>query len=257
MDTTAGDNRINAAEQANDIVVSGSATALASGTALTLTLNGKTYSATVGNDGRWSVTVPAADAKNLADGSWTVAVSGKDAAGNTISASETLVVDTKAPVLTLDTVAGDNIINAAEHSAAVTIGGTTDAEAGQLVTLKLNGKTYTATVGADGRWSMDVPAGDVQALADNNYTLNLSVSDKAGNTTTANSTLLVDTTPPETSVNTVAGDDILSVSEQGQAQVISGTSRGAAPGDKVTITLGGPNLPYYRAGERQLERRCS
>ncbi|SQC93554.1 Uncharacterised protein [Cedecea neteri] len=77
---------------------------------------------------------------------------------------------------------------------------------------------------------MEIPAADVQAMADNSYTLNLSVSDKAGNTTTANSSLLVDTTPPEASVNTVAGDDILSVSEQAQAQVISGTSRGAAPG---------------------------
>ncbi|SQC93553.1 Uncharacterised protein [Cedecea neteri] len=76
-------------------------------------MNGKTYTTTVGSDGSWSVTVPAAEAKNLADGSWTVAVSGKDAAGNTISASETLVVDTKAP--TLDAgypSADDNIINA-------------------------------------------------------------------------------------------------------------------------------------------------
>ncbi|NIF31610.1 Ig-like domain-containing protein [Enterobacter sp. Cy-643] len=237
--TTAGDNMLNAAEQANDVVISGSSQALASGTALTLTLNGKTYSTTVGSDGSWSVTVPAADAKNLADGSWPVAVSGKDAAGNNVSASETLVVDTKAPGLTVNAIADDNIINAAEHGAAVIIGGKTDAEAGQVVTLKLNGKTYTATVNADGSWSMAVPADDVQTMADNSYTLNFSVSDKAGNTTTTNASLLVDTTPPEASVNTVAGDDILSVSEQGQAQIISGTSRGAAPGDKVTVSIGG------------------
>ncbi|MRT58291.1 Ig-like domain-containing protein [Enterobacteriaceae bacterium RIT693] len=237
--TTAGDNTINAAEQANDFTVSGSSKALASGTALTVTLNGKAYAATVGSDGSWSVSVPAADAKALADGNWTVAISGKDAAGNTISASQTLVVDTKVPTLTLDTVAGDNIINAAEHNAAVGISGKTDAEAGQVVTLKLNGKTYTATVGANGSWSMEVTAADVQALADNNYTLNLSVSDKAGNTTTANSSLLVDTTAPEASINAVAGDDILSVSEQGQAQIVSGISRGASAGDSVTVTVGG------------------
>ncbi|NIG73585.1 Ig-like domain-containing protein [Klebsiella sp. Ap-873] len=237
--TTAGDNMLNAAERANDVVIGGSSQALASGTALTVTLIGKTYTATVGSDGSWSVTVPAADAKNLADGSWTVAVSGKDAAGNTISASETLVVDTKAPGLTVNAIADDNIINAAEHGAAVVIGGKTDAEAGQVVTLKLNGKTYTATVNADGGWSMTVPADDVQAMADNSYTLNFSVSDKAGNTTTTNTSLLVDTTPPEASVNNVADDNILSVSEQGQAQVISGTSRGASPGDKVTVSIGG------------------
>lgn len=236
---TADKNAINSAAQANDLLLSGSSKELAAGTALTVTLNGKTYATTVNGDGSWSLNVPEADAKNLADGSWTVAVSGKDAAGNTISASQTIVVDSKAPVLTVDTVAGDNIVNAAEHGGTVIVSGKTDAEAGQTVTLKLNGLTYTAVVGADGSWSLELPAADVQAMVDNNYTLNFSVSDKAGNTTNTITSLLVDTTPPEASVNTVAGDDILSVTEQGQAQIVSGTSRGAAEGDKITVSVGG------------------
>ena len=40
-------------------------------------------------------------------------------------------------------------------------------------------------------------------------------------------------------INTVAGDDILNTSEQGQAQIISGQANGAAEGDVVTVTVGG------------------
>jgi len=74
---TAGDNVINASEQAAGFTLSGTSKNLAQGTALTVTLNGKTYTAEVGANGAWSVKVPAADAQALGDGTWTVNVSGK------------------------------------------------------------------------------------------------------------------------------------------------------------------------------------
>ena len=84
--------------------------------------------------------MPAADAQALGDGTWTVNVSGKDAAGNTVSGSQTIGVDTASPVISVDTIAQDNIINAAEHNQPLTLTGKTDAEAGQIVTVTLNGK---------------------------------------------------------------------------------------------------------------------
>lgn len=71
----------------------------------------------------------------------TVSVSGKDAAGNTVTGSQTIGVDTAAPTLSVDTLAHDNIINAAEHNQALTLTGKTSAEVGQIVTVTLNGKT--------------------------------------------------------------------------------------------------------------------
>ncbi|SAJ19485.1 type 1 secretion target domain-containng protein [Enterobacter hormaechei] len=240
--TTAGDNVINASEQSAGFTLSGTSKNLAQGTALTVTLNGKTYSAEVGANGAWSVKVPAADAQALGDGTWTVNVSGKDAAGNTVTGSQTIGVDTASPVISVDTIAQDNIINAAEHNQPLTLTGKTDAEAGQIVTVTLNGKNHTATVGSDGSWSVTLPASEVQALANGEHTLTVNVSDKAGNGASVNADFTVDTAAPVVTINTVAGDDILNTSEQGQAQIISGQANGAAEGDVVTVTVGGKTL---------------
>jgi large repetitive protein len=237
--TTAGDNVINASEQAAGFTLSGASKNLAQGTSLTVTLNGKTYSTEVGANGAWSVKVPAADAKALGDGTWTVSVSGKDAAGNTVTGSQTIGVDTAAPTLSVDTLAHDNIINAAEHNQALTLTGKTSAEAGQIVTVTLNGKNHTATVGSDGTWSVTLPASDVKALGNGDHTLTVNVSDKAGNGTTTTADFSVDTAAPVVTINTVAGDDVLNTSEQAQAQIVSGHANGAAAGDVVTVTVGG------------------
>ena len=236
--TTAGDNVLNASEQSAGFTLSGASKNLAQGTALTVTLNGKTYTTEVGADGTWSVNVPAADAQALGDGTWTVNVSGKDAAGNTVSGSQTIGVDSVAPTLSVDTLAQDNIINAAEHSQPLTLTGKTTAEAGQIVTVTLNGKNYNATVGSDGTWSVTLAADDVQALNEGNHTLTVNVSDKAGNGSSVTADFTVDTTAPVVTIDTVAGDDILNTSEQGQAQIISGQTSGAAAGDVVTVTVG-------------------
>ncbi|MCU6323591.1 Ig-like domain-containing protein, partial [Enterobacter quasiroggenkampii] len=240
--TTAGDNVLNASEQSAGFTLSGASKNLAQGTELTVTLNGKTYGAVVGADGTWSVNVPAADAQALGDGTWTVNVSGKDAAGNTVSGSQTIGVDTVAPTLSVDTLAQDNIINAAEHSQPLTLTGKTNAEAGQIVTVTLNGKNYNATVGSDGTWSVTLAANDVQALSEGNHTLTVNVSDKAGNGSSVTADFAVDTTAPVVTIDTVAGDDILNISEQGQAQIISGQANGAAAGDVVTVTVGGQSF---------------
>ncbi|HBL5507596.1 TPA: Ig-like domain-containing protein [Enterobacter hormaechei] len=237
--TTAGDNVINASEQSAGFTLSGTSKNLAQGTALTVTLNGKTYTAEVGANGAWSVKVPAADAQALGDGTWTVNVSGKDAAGNTVSGSQTIGVDTASPVISVDTIAQDNIINAAEHNQPLTLTGKTDAEAGQIVSVTLNGKNHTATVGSDGSWFVTLPASEVQTLANGEHTLTVNVSDKAGNGSSITADFTVDTAAPVVTINTVAGDDILNTSEQGQAQIISGQANGAAEGDVVTVTVGG------------------
>ncbi|EOU8257596.1 Ig-like domain-containing protein [Escherichia coli] len=236
--TTAGDNIINASEQAAGFTLSGTSSHLAQGTELTVTLNGKTYTTSVGANGAWSVQVPTADAQALGEGNQAVLVSGKDATGNTVTGAQLLTVDTQPPTLAINTIAQDNIISAAEHNASLVLSGTSNAEAGQTVTLTVNGKSHTAPVGSDGTWQVTLPATEVQALAEGNYAVNASVSDRAGNTTSHSANFTVDTSAPVVSVNTVAGDDILNNAEQAVAQIISGQVSGASPGDTVTVKLG-------------------
>ncbi|MBB9062028.1 Ig-like domain-containing protein [Escherichia coli] len=236
--TTAGDNIINASEQAAGFTLSGTTSNLAQGTELTVTLNGKTYTTSVGANGAWSVQVSTADAQALGEGNQAVLVSGKDATGNTVTGAQLLTVDTQPPTLAINTIAQDNIVSAAEHNAALVLSGTSNAEAGQTVTLTVNGKSHSATVGSDGTWQVTLPATEVQALAEGNYSVNASVSDRAGNTTSNSANFTVDTSAPVVSVNTVAGDDILNNAEQAVAQIISGQVSGASPGDTVTVKLG-------------------
>ncbi|WP_114403768.1 Ig-like domain-containing protein, partial [Kushneria phyllosphaerae] len=85
-----------------------------------------------------------------------------DAAGNTGSANtaSSYAVDTAAPVVTisLDTLAGDDVINAAEATADVSITGRSggDAAAGDTVTVSVGGQNYSATVGQNGAFSVTV-----------------------------------------------------------------------------------------------------
>ncbi|WP_424955172.1 beta strand repeat-containing protein [Enterobacter asburiae] len=239
INAIATDDVINAAEKGADLVLSGATTNVEAGQTVTISLNGKIYSATVDDSGNWTYTVPSADLAHLKDGDASVQVSVTNVNGNSASAGREYSVDATAPSVTIHTLAADDILNAAEAQSDLTVSGTTSAEAGQTVTVTLNGKDYTTTAGADGSWTLNVPAADLASLGDGSVTVTASVSDKAGNPASADRNLTVDVTVPAVTINTVAGDDVINLAEHSQAHIISGTATGAAAGDKVTVTIGG------------------
>ncbi|QMP76288.1 Ig-like domain-containing protein [Escherichia coli] len=237
INTVSGDDVINAAEKGADLTLSGSTSGVEAGQTVTVTFGGKTYTATVAGDGSWTTTVPAADLSALRDGDATVQASVSNINGNTASATHAYSVDATAPTLAINTIATDDILNAAEAGNPLTISGSSTAEAGQTVTVTLNGVTYTGTVLADGSWSVSVPTADLSNLTASQYTVSASVSDKAGNPATATHGLAVDLTVPVLTINTVSGDDIINAAEHGQALVISGSRAGGEAGDVITVTL--------------------
>ncbi|MGC0103503.1 beta strand repeat-containing protein, partial [Enterobacter asburiae] len=239
IDAIATDDVINAAEKGADLVLSGATSNVEENQTVTITFGGKSYTATVDAEGKWTATVPAADLAGLKDGDASVQVSVTNVNGNSASAGREYSVDATAPSVTINTLATDDILNAAEAKSDLTVSGTTTAEAGQTVTVSLNGKDYTTTVSADGSWTLNVPAADLAGLTDGSVTVTASVSDKAGNPASVDHNLAVDITAPAVTINTVAGDDVINIAEHGQAQIISGTATGAAAGDKVTVTIGG------------------
>ncbi|WP_404997371.1 Ig-like domain-containing protein [Enterobacter sp. SORGH_AS_0287] len=238
INAIATDDVINAAEKGTDLVLSGATTNVEAGQTVTLAMGGKIYTTTVDASGNWTYTVPSADLAGLKEGDASVQVSVTNVNGNSASAGREYSVDTTAPSVTINTLAADDILNATEAKADLTVSGTSTAEAGQTVTVSLNGKDYTTTVGADGNWTLDVPAADLAALTDGSVTVTAAVSDKAGNPTSVAHNLTVDVTVPVVTINTVAGDDVINVAEHAQAQIVSGSATGAAAGDKVTVTLG-------------------
>ena len=131
-----------------------------------MTLNNVTYSAQV-SGGVWSLSVPVSDVVNLANTNYTVTASATDVTGNTGTAQSNLLVDTVLPQVIINTFAGDNIVNNAEAAADQTLSGVVvGAAQGDTVTIELGGNIYTATVGSNLTWSVNVPAADLQALGD-------------------------------------------------------------------------------------------
>ncbi|HCR0052230.1 TPA: Ig-like domain-containing protein, partial [Enterobacter hormaechei] len=239
INALATDDVINAAEKGADLVLSGATTNVEAGQTVTLSLNGRIYTTTVDDSGNWTYTVPSADLAGLKDGDASVQVSVTNVNGNSASAGREYSVDATAPSVTINTIATDDILNASEAQSDLAISGTSTAEAGQTVTVSLNGKDYTTTVSANGSWTLNVPAADLAGLTDGSVTVTASVSDKAGNPASVDHTLTVDVTVPAVTIHTVAGDDVINVAEHNQAQIVSGSATGAAAGDTVTVTIGG------------------
>ncbi|WP_438801593.1 Ig-like domain-containing protein [Enterobacter hormaechei] len=239
IDAIASDDVINAAERGADLVLSGTTANVEENQTVTITFGGKSYTATVDAEGKWTATVPSADLAGLKDGDASVQVSVTNVNGNSASAGREYSVDATAPSVTINTIATDDILNASEAQSDLAISGTSTAEAGQTVTVSLNGKDYTTTVSANGSWTLNVPAADLAGLTDGSVTVTASVSDKAGNPASVDHALTVDVTVPAVTIHTVAGDDVINVAEHNQAQIISGSATGAAAGDKVTVTIGG------------------
>lgn len=166
-----------------------------------------------------------------------------DIAGNQVGGSLTASVDTVAPVITINNFAGDNRLNIQEATQAQTLSGTAvGAEAGQKVTIILNGKTYTATVDASGNWTTSIPATDLKALSNGDTTISVSVADKAGNGASLQETISVDSDPkfaPLLSVNVFAGNDVLDAGERQNPQTVTGKALYVEAGQVVTVTIGG------------------
>ncbi|HHJ2765731.1 TPA: Ig-like domain-containing protein, partial [Escherichia coli] len=235
INTVSTDDRLNAAEQQQPLTLNGSTSAEV-GQTVTVTFGGKTYTATVAANGTWALNVPAADLAALGQGAQTITASVNDRAGNPGQTTHALTVDTVAPTVTIATVAGDDIINNAEQLAGQTISGTTTAEVGQTVTVTFGGKNYTTTVEANGSWTVNVPPADLAALPDGAGNVQASVSNINGNSAQADRAYSVDATAPLITINTIASDDTLNVSEAGAGITISGTTTAQA-GQTLTVTL--------------------
>lgn len=241
IDTVAGDDKLNQAEASQDLTVNGSSQNVAAGTAVTITLNGKSYAGVVQPNGTWSITVSAADVSTLADGTSTLTVTTVDSTGNVLSGSRTIEVFThSSPTLTLNTPFSDGILNAAEAGVTQTLSGTTGiASPGQTVTATLGGVTYTGIVDTAGNWTISLPANGLQNLPNGTTALQVSVSDAAGNSSTLTSNVTVARTPPTLTTGNVATDNILNSTEVQSSQLLTGTASPSSAGQTVTATLNG------------------
>ncbi|ADO10259.1 Putative AT-2 family transporter precursor [Pantoea vagans C9-1] len=233
-----GDGLLNSSEITTPQTLSGTTGVTGDGQTVSVVLNGVTYNGTVDSNGNWQVSVPASALADLPEETLNYTVNVQDAAGNTGSSQGSLTVDLTPPTLSLDPVAGDNSVNIAESTAPIVLSGSSNAEAGQQVTLTLNNQIWTTTVTQDGDWSLTLPAGALAGIPAGAYTLTVTVSDAAGNSLTETREITVATGALSVSINTPFGDGYLNQAETAVSQTLSGSTGVAGEGQTVSVTLG-------------------
>ena len=236
MNTVAGDDVINIAESLLDQTISGTSQDLVDGATVIVEVNGQSYTGTV-NSNSWSVVVPTVDVQAF-DSTENVTVNASDSAGNAaIPVSVIVTTVLTAPSLTIDAIAGDDVISIAESLLDQTISGTSAGlDDGQIVTVNVNGIDYTSPVSAN-NWSVLVPSTDIQAFGPVE-TVTSTADDTAGNPATpATVDVVTDTTAPTLVFDAITGDDRINAAEAASDITVSGTSLGLLDGETVLVSL--------------------
>ncbi|MEP2718430.1 Ig-like domain-containing protein, partial [Pseudophaeobacter sp.] len=246
LDVTSGTQStgdiVNGAEHSSGTVISGTGEA---GASVSVVVNGHTQTTTVANDGSWSVTFGSGQI-NTGEYSTGVSITTTDSFGNSASFTETLVVDTVAPPIAVNTVETDNVINKVEASDGVTLSGT--GEAGSSISVVFQGITQTTTVAANGTWSVGYSAGQITS-GTYDTTAEVTSTDQAGNSSTSSHSVRIDTEAAVTLNSGYAGaDDTVNAAERAAGLTLTGTSE---PGSSVQVFFGagaGQNATVDAAG---------
>ncbi len=266
-------------ETVTESLISGTTTNVQAGQTVAIEVtdgeNTVTTSAIVQSDGSYQVVE---DLSDLSDGEITATATVSDQSGNEATDTDTALLDTEASAsITIDTIAGDDVINGEEAQQDITITGTVGGDAGEgdTVTLTIWGQDFTGTVDGDNNYAIDVPGSflvnggliDIQSDTPNAdfregqnpdfgngdfpipspegglVEASVSGSDDAGNSysATAERPYQVDMSAIAfIDIDTIAGDDVINEEESGESITITGSVYGdATEGDTVTLTVGG------------------
>ena len=227
------DGVVNFVERSDGITLTGTAEA---GSSVVVSMNGYNHTVTAAGNGTWSANFAAGEIPS-GEVNAPVTVTATDAAGNSATATGTVVIDTYVNLLTHTSgvPGGDGTISQAEVGQVITLGGMV--EVGSAVNVTLGGITRAATVAANGSWTVTFPGG---TLTGGEYTTSMIVTatDRAGNTTSLTEVVNVDTVAGDVTLSPlpIETDDVVNAVEVSDGVLIHGT---ATPGLTVTVTLGG------------------
>ncbi|TXI69566.1 MAG: Ig-like domain-containing protein, partial [Limnohabitans sp.] len=259
IDPVTTDNIINASEAGQTTIpVTGKVSgAYKAGDTVTLTINGKPYTATVAADGSFSKDVPTADL--LADKDSTIEGTVTGTGGTPAAAVQNYGVDTTPSypdpnilpntgtktAISLDAITGDNVLAANESGNINVTGKVSGAFAvGDTVTLIVNGKAVTGKVlDTAGNFSIAVPAADL--LADKDSKIEAQVTGTNGDTATAAQDYIVEANPAAPtqtalSIDPITGDNFVGATEKtGNINVTGKVSGKFAVGDTVILDVNG------------------
>ncbi|MBR7890181.1 Ig-like domain repeat protein, partial [Marinomonas sp. A79] len=160
------------------------------GARIAVIVDGSTLSTTVTESGEWSVQ----PSELSSDGTFAYQVTQTDLAGNTSTLASSFVLDTSAPtiqggLIQLDD-SGLSNTDGITNVNTPTFKGT--AEKSAAIALQINGDSYTTTADSNGNWTIEA----TDALPEGNVDYSISAEDVAGNSSTINGTMTIDTLAP-------------------------------------------------------------
>ncbi|MEB3331533.1 MAG: Ig-like domain-containing protein [Synechococcaceae cyanobacterium] len=217
----ADNDRINATEKSAGFNLSGNSGA---NDTIAITWGGVTRTTTASSTGAWQLNYKGSQVPNDSTSS-AITVIATDPAGNSSgTASRIVQIDTAAPgTPTINTIAGNNIINAAEKAVGFAISGTDGAN--NTISITWGGITRTTLSDGSGNWSLTYGSQFVPVDATSS-TISVTATDSSGNVSSSASRVVVidTTTPGSPTIHTVAGDNIISNSERNDGLTLSGTA---------------------------------
>jgi large repetitive protein len=245
----AQDALVNSVERSAGVPLSGTAEPFA--TIVIRMLNkttgvaGSERTVRVGADGSWSRDLTVVDWGQVGDGEIEVSVHQADLSGNVSAAVlRTVIYDSIVGLPTLDAVAGNDFINAAELGTVGTDGLTVSGGGeplGQIfISLRganglLQGSPFTLDTSAEGRWFLSLTTEQLTSLGQGQVAVDISQQDKAGNrSSTVNRSFTIDSLVAAPGLNDVATDNTINPSEKSNGVQLSGDGE---IGATVTVTL--------------------
>ncbi|WP_307743366.1 Ig-like domain-containing protein [uncultured Pantoea sp.] len=138
-------------------------------------------------------------------------------------------------------VAADGVIAGWEAQKRVHLRGRAEGEAGSTVTLTFNDQSWYSTVNKWGYWNASMPAEALKGVPDGNHTLTLTLTNKAGHSTTTEVGfgLYADRTlSPTLTIDTISGDNAVNIAESIYGVEISGSATHLPVGSVLKLTLG-------------------
>ena len=212
------------------------------GITLKIQINNKFHVIPVNEDGTWEFALP-----ELADGEYPFRVIAEDKAGNQTVISKDLVIDTKMPTdvtgrLSASSDEGSsNSDSITSTNSNLRFEGTT--EVGTTIELVIDGVSYEAAVGSDGRWSVIIPT----QFDDGDHTATIVATDKAGNVNDLNNIdFKVDTVDPVLSQIKLRPADDTGLPDDNITNVAQPTIVGnvSLDADRVWITIDGTSKSF-------------
>ncbi|MEZ5713935.1 MAG: Ig-like domain-containing protein [Paracoccaceae bacterium] len=228
-----GDGIVNGVERADGVTLTGTTQP---GSEVSVLVGGATYAATVDASGNWTLELAPGQ---VPEGETTmpVSVTSVDAAGNVATTNGSVEIDTYVRDFALTGTGGgvDGVVNDAESASGVTLTGTV--EPGSSVVVDVAGVSYTATVAANGAWSVNLPA---SAIPDGDLSLPVTATatDAAGNTDVVTGSVEIDTIVENLGFTNMPleGDNVVNGAERGDGVTVTGT---VEVGSTVMVTLAG------------------